>query len=113
VRRTDDGEVVGRLLPSQEDDGRWVPATVFGATIGEPSDAETAVEVVRARGMAVLAERWWTRRLDDESAAWQPTWLLEVKPDKLRVRWDDPMWMSGGHGVWVRLANIEIRLTHP
>ena len=36
-------------------------------------------------------------------------WLLEVKPDRIRLRWDDPMLMQIGHGEWVRLDEAQIQ----
>lgn len=111
VRRPDEfdpeasGELMGLLQPAG--DGRWVPATIFGAPLGPASDEATAESLVLERGLSSLADRWWVRmRVADE---WRPAWLLEVKPDRLRLRWDDPMLMQGGHGEWVRVVDIKIQ----
>jgi hypothetical protein len=110
VRRENDwapdkpGELVGFLLPA--DDGQWVPATVFGAALGAATDERLAESIVREHGLSSLADRWWVRIGDDE---WRQAWLLEVKIDRVRLRWDNPMLMQAGHGEWVRLAEAEIQ----
>jgi hypothetical protein len=110
VRRENDwapdepGELVGLLLPA--DDGQWVPATVFGAALGAATDERLAESIVREHGLSSLADRWWVRIGDDE---WRQAWLLEVKIDRVRLRWDNPMLMQAGHGEWVRLAEAEIQ----
>ncbi len=104
----DPGELVGLLLPAES--GQWVPATVFGAALG-PAVAEGAAEsLVREHGLSSLAERWWVRVAGGD---WREAWLLEVKRDRLRLRWDDPMLMQPGHGQWVRLVEVEIQRHHP
>ena len=107
VRREDDGELVGRLLRAH--DG-WVPATVFGAALGPATDAVLAESLVLERGLSSLADRWWVR---PTGGSWHEAWLLEVKPDRLRLRWDDPMLMQGGPGEWHRLAHVDIQRTRP
>ena len=110
VRRENDwapdkpGELVGLLLPA--DDGQWVPATVFGAALGAATDERLAESIVREHGLSSLADRWWVRIGDDE---WRQAWLLEVKVDRVRLRWDNSMLMQAGHGEWVRLAEAEIQ----
>jgi hypothetical protein len=65
---------------------------------------------VREHGLSSLADRWWVRIGDDE---WREAWLLEVKSDRVRLRWDNPMLMQAGHGEWVRLAAAEIQRYRP
>jgi hypothetical protein len=114
VRRDNDwapdqpGELVGLLLPADGD--TWVPSTVFGAALGPATDAAAAESLVRERGMSSLAERWWVRVA---GAPWREAWLLEVKRDRVRLRWDDPMLMQPGHGEWVRVDEAEIQRTAP
>lgn len=103
VRREDDDELVGLVLHVE---GGWVPATVFGASLGPATDATTAESVVREQGLSSLADRWWVRTAGGD---WRAAWLLEVKPDRVRLRWEDPMLMAGGHGEWVRLGEAEIQ----
>jgi len=104
----DSGELVGLLLPA--DGGDWVPATVFGAALGPATDEALAESLVRECGLSSLAERWWVRVGDTE---WRQAWLLEVKPDRIRLRWDDPMLMQTGHGEWVRLEEAQIQRAAP
>jgi len=110
VRRENDwapdepGELVGLLLPVEDD--QWVPATVFGAALGAATDERLAESTVREHGLSSLADRWWVRTGGQE---WREGWLLEVKSDRVRLRWDNPMLMQGGQGEWVRLADAEIR----
>ena len=114
VRRKNDwapdepGEIVGLLLPAEDD--QWVPATVFGAALGAATDERLAKSIVREHGLSSLADRWWVRISGDE---WREAWLLEVKSDRVRLRWDNPMLMQAGHGDWVRLAEAEIRRYRP
>lgn len=114
IRRQNDwapdepGELVGLLLPVG--DGRWVPATVFGAALGPAVDDALAESLVREHGLSSLAERWWVRTVGEP---WREAWLLEVEPDRLRLRWSDPMLMQPGAGEWVRLADVEIERHRP
>ena len=114
VRRENDwapdepGELVGLLLPAEDD--QWVPATVFGAALGAATDERLAESIVREHGLSSLADRWRVRTCDRE---WRDAWLLEVKSDRVRVRWDNPVLMQGGHGEWIRLADAEIQRCRP
>ena len=85
-------------------------ATVFGAALGPAADEVVAESLVRERGLSSLADRWWVRVA---GASWREAWLLEVKRDRLRLRWDDPMLMQTGHGEWVRLEEAEIQRHAP
>ena len=114
IRRENDwapdepGELVGLLLPTQ--DGCWVPATVFGAALGPAADQAVAESLVREHGLSSLAERWWVRTSGEP---WREAWLLEVKSDRVRLRWSDPMLMQTGPGEWVRLADAEVQRRPP
>lgn len=114
VRRENDwapdepGELVGLLVPA--DGERWVSATVFGAALGAATDEAQAASLVREHGLSSLAERWWVR---SGGEPWREAWLLEVKPDRVRLRWDDPMLMQPGHGEWVRVADAEFAHRRP
>ncbi|MEO8827402.1 hypothetical protein [Lapillicoccus sp.] len=110
VRREDDDELIGVLLPSAETGGQWVPATVFGAALGPGTDQDAAEALVREIGMSSLAEPWWVRSAGQE---WRRAWLLEVKSDAIRLRWENPMLMVGGHGEWVRLVDMAIQRQQP
>ena len=64
---------------------------------------------MRERGLSSLAGRWWVRV---DGGSWREAWLLEVEPNRLRLRWDDPMLMQADQGEWVRLDEAEIE-QHP
>ena len=53
------GELVGLLLAA--DDDQWVPATVFGAALGQATDEGLAESIVREHGLSSLADRWRVR----------------------------------------------------
>jgi len=107
VRREEDDELLGLLVPSG--DGRWAPSTIFGAALAAATDAGTAESVVREHGLASLAERWWVQA----GGEWQQAWLLEVKPDRIRLRWDNPMLVQSGHGEWVHLDTVTVQRSRP
>lgn len=94
VRRDDDGELLGHV---REDPDGHVPLTVFGAELGPATTAEAAHEVVTTRGLASLAERWWLREPDGSCVR---VWLLEVRPDRVKVAGSDPSW-GPVQGTWV------------
>lgn len=58
-RRPEDDELLGYL--DERADG-IVPLTVFGAPLGPAGSRAQAEEVLRARGLASLAEPWLLRR---------------------------------------------------
>jgi len=107
VRREEDDELLGLLLP--RDDGQWVPATIFGAALGPASDEDLAESLVRERGLSSLADPWWVLR-DGE---WATAWLLEVKPDRIRLRWTNRMLTQAGHGEWVTLDTVTVQRHRP
>ncbi len=107
VRRDEDDELLGLLLPAGA--GWWVPATIFGAALAPAADEELAESVVREHGLSSLADRWWVH----QSGEWAQAWLLEVKPDRIRLRWDDRMLVQSGHGEWVTLDSVTIQRRRP
>ena len=101
--RRDDDELVGLLVCDGE---RWRPVTVFGASLAEPTDAAHAEAVVRERGLSSLADRW-VATIDGENIE---VWLLEVRPDRVRLRQHDPMATQSGHGQWHEVSGLNLRL---
>lgn len=101
--RRDDGELVGLLLCEGE---RWRPVTVFGGSLAEPTDAARAEAIVRERGLSSLADRWLAT-IDGENVEVR---LLEVRPDRVRLRRHDPMATQSGHGEWHAVAGLDLRL---
>lgn len=78
-RREEDGELLGYLVPSSD---KYVPVTVFGYVLGDPTDFEDAAEVLESVGMSYLAERWWLRRDD----GWLAVEIVEASPDGVVVQ---------------------------
>ncbi len=101
--RRDDDELMGLLSC---EGGQWRPVTAFGASLAEPTDAAHAEVVVRERGLSSLADRWLAT-IDGESV---DVWLLEVRPDRVRLRRHDPMATQSGHGEWHEVAHLNLRL---
>jgi hypothetical protein len=99
----DDGELLGRVVPQSHG---WQPTTTFGAALGEVTGHDEAVEIVRTKGLASLAEPWWVR--PDDSDEWREAQLLEVAPDRLRVRWRDPLLDQPPSGRWMNLDDIDV-----
>lgn len=99
----DDGELLGRVVPQANG---WQPTTSFGAALGDVTDHDHAVEIVHARGLSSLAESWWIR--SDGSDQWLEAELLEVAPDRLRIRWKDPMLDQPPSGQWMDIDDIDI-----
>ncbi len=77
-RRPEDAELVGYLTPAGD---RVVPVTLFGYPLAGPSDVDTAVAVLRARGLACLADRWLLS-LDSSEVEVR---ILSASADRLRV----------------------------
>lgn len=101
----EDGELLGRVVPQQ---GGWQPTTSFGAALGAPTEHDEAVEIVRAKGLSSLLEPWWIRPLD--ASEWMEAQLLEVTPDRLRIRWKDPMLDQPPSGHWRDVDEMDISL---
>jgi hypothetical protein len=77
--RDEDGELLGYLAA---DDAGTTPLTLFGFPLAPPSDAGRAEEVLRSRGLAVLAEPWWFRESDGTEFRVQ---ILSATPDAVLV----------------------------
>ncbi|MFC5186654.1 amidohydrolase family protein [Actinomadura harenae] len=104
----EDGEPLGRIVPSA---GGWQAMTIFGAPLGETSDREAAREILQVNGLSSLAEPWWARPMDEPS--WREARLLEVRPDRVRVRWTDPLAEQPASGRWFELDDIDLARTRP
>ena len=75
--RAGDGELIGRLVC----DGAGVtPETLFGAPLAGPTSWSGAGEVLRARGLASLADSWSYRRDDGADVAVK---IVSAYPDRL------------------------------
>lgn len=84
VHRPEDGELVGRVSAERRDDGDvWVARTLFGTELAVFADREAATAFLRARGLALLAGRWWWASPEE---GWVPVVLVEARPDAVTVR---------------------------
>ena len=97
-RRESDGELVGYLVADRTDRALVVPTSLIGLPLGLAQPADSARSVLLARGLAVLAERWWCRLPQplpvglttvgkpDPAWGWRPVVLVEVSPAGSRIR---------------------------
>ena len=74
----DDGELVGYVY---EQDGQWVPTTVFGYPLAAGMDRDDAEDLFRGIGMSVLIEKW--EYLED--GEWMNAQIVEAKPDHVTI----------------------------
>jgi hypothetical protein len=98
VRRPDDGELVGYLVPLPGAGDVVVPVTLTGAPAGAAGGPTEAAALLVAAGLARLAGRWWCRLPDPlppgmlDAAVpgpdwdWRPVVLVEASPTRCRVR---------------------------
>ena len=101
----EDGELLGRVVPVT---GGWLPTTVFGAELGPVSSHDSAVETVQREGLASLTETWWART----DGPWLEAVLTEVQPERVRLRWKDPLLEQPPSGRWYDLTDIDLS-RHP
>ncbi|WP_199506171.1 amidohydrolase family protein [Geodermatophilus sp. TF02-6] len=106
--RRDDGELLGRLTPTS---GGWQALTTFGARLGEITTHDEALETVHARGLSYLADPWWMRPVGE--VEWREVHLVEVQPDRIRVRWTDRMVDQPPSGRWFDLDDVEVAHQRP
>ena len=106
IRRPDDDELLGVLIESGD---QWIPATVFGGELGPATSSHAAEEIVRAEGLASLADSWWLR---DAGGDWEEIWFLEVHPDRLRVNDRNPNYGTAD-ARWVSVDEVELQRRRP
>jgi hypothetical protein len=106
IRRQDDDELLGLLVESGD---RWIPATVFGGRLAPATSQHEAEDVVRAEGLASLAERWWLR---EDGGPWQEIWFLEIRSDRVRVNDRNPNYGTPA-ARWVRVDHVELQRWRP
>ncbi|GAB3948353.1 amidohydrolase family protein [Kribbella albertanoniae] len=97
----EDGELLGHVVPMTEG---WLPITVFGSALGPATDRETAVETLENKGLSSLGETWWARTDGD----WQEATIIEAQPDRVRLRWNDPMLDQPPSGQWYPLTDVDL-----
>src|SRR5439155_26555217 len=104
IRREEDDEILGHV---QHTDSGWQPMTLFAAPLGEPTSREQAEDRVRSDGLSRLGDPWW---VEDEPGRWQEARIQEAHPDRLRIRWADPLIDQPAHGHWIDPRAVRVRL---
>lgn len=77
--RPDDDELIGYLVVSEQG---TTPLTVFGYPLSPAGDHDAAVELLRRRGLAVLADPWWYTEQDGSGFRVQ---IMSAYPDSVTV----------------------------
>jgi hypothetical protein len=106
IRRADDGELLGLLIECGE---LWIPATVFGGRLAAPTSRQEAEEIVRAEGLASLADSWWLRQ---DGQPWQEIWFLEIRSDRVRVNDRNPNYGTSA-ARWVGVDEVDLQRWRP
>ena len=78
-RRPEDDELLGYLV---QEPGGIVPLTLFGVPLGAAGTPEEAESVLRARGLACLADPWLLRHDDGEEVR---VAVVSAYPDRVLV----------------------------
>jgi len=78
-RRPDDDELLGYLV---QEPGGTVPLTLFGVPLAGAGTPEQAEAVLRARGLACLADPWLLRQEDGEEVR---VAVVSAYPDRVLV----------------------------
>lgn len=104
----DDGELLGRLIPTS---GGWQATTPFGAPLGDVTSHEEALDTAHTLGLSALAEPWSALPLDQTE--WREATLTEIRPNRVRLRWTDPMTEQPPFGQWFDLDDLDLALTPP
>ncbi|WIX91619.1 hypothetical protein [Amycolatopsis sp. DG1A-15b] len=107
VRREEDGELLGHLRLTGSG---WEPVTVFHAALAGPTSREEAEDVVRRDGLPSLGDPWWA---EEAPGRWTEVRIQEAHPDRLRVRWTDPLAEQPALGRWIDPREVRVRRHHP
>ncbi|MEV7095221.1 hypothetical protein AB0M80_20505 [Amycolatopsis sp. NPDC051045] len=107
VRRDEDGELLGHLRRVAVG---WEPVTVFHAALAEPTGRDEAEDVVRRDGLSSLSDPWW---VEEAPGRWTEARIQEAHPDRLRVRWADPLADQPAPGRWIDPRAVRVRRHHP
>jgi hypothetical protein len=92
--REDDGEVLGEIV---EEGGGWVALDRLGRRLSGPTDLAEARAALEDLGLDYLAGRY---ELDTEDGAAMPVRIVEVGPDRVRVRLEDGDAIDGPARTW-------------
>ena len=83
VRRPEDNELLGYVGESARG---WNALTVFHGVLGTRAEKESAIALVRERGLSSLADRWHYRA--GPTDAWQVVVPVEAQPGRVRIALD-------------------------
>jgi hypothetical protein len=90
----DDGELLGRIEP--EGDG-WVAFDRLGRRVTGTTDLAEAEAALEERGLGYLADPY---ELEGEDGSVRPVRIVEVGPDRVRVKLEDFGAIDGPRRVW-------------
>jgi len=107
IRRDEDDEILGYLHGAG---AHWQPASVFHAALAEPTTLEEAESILRRDGLSCLGDVWW---VEEAPGHWQEARIQEARPDRLRVRWTDPLADQPAHGHWIDPRAVRVQRHHP
>ncbi|MEU9126396.1 hypothetical protein AB0C96_42505 [Streptomyces sp. NPDC048506] len=83
-RRHEDDEILGYLRPVDDSPGRFVPVTLLGHPLGDPSEEEHARRRLDRTGLGYLAQDWLLSLPGHpEPIAVQ---IVEVTPRQVRLK---------------------------
>jgi hypothetical protein len=91
--REDDGEVLGEIV--EQGDG-WVALDRLGRPLTGPTDLAEARAALEERGLGYLADPY---ELEDDGAV-HPVRIVEVGPDRVRVKLEDFGAIDGPRREW-------------
>ncbi|MFC0508916.1 hypothetical protein [Micromonospora costi] len=83
-RRVEDNELLGYLRPVDETGSWYIPVTVFGYALGDPTDEHDARQTLESVGLSYLADQWWLTL--DGRAEPISVQIVEASPDRLLVK---------------------------
>lgn len=103
IYREHDGEILGYL---RREGAAWQPVTVFGGVLAGPTSREEAEHILRCDGLSSLGDIWWVQ---DGPDGFKQALIQEARPDRLRIRWADPLADQTPHGHWIdpRAVRVE------
>jgi hypothetical protein len=92
--REDDGELLGEIV--EEGDG-WVALDRLGRRLTGPTDLAEARAALEELGLGYLADRY---ELETEDGTVEPVRIVEVGPDRVRVKLEDGGAIDGPSQRW-------------
>jgi hypothetical protein len=69
-----------------------------------------AENILRRDGLSCLGDPWW---VEDEPGHWKEARIQEARPDRLRIRWADPLADQPAHGHRVDPRVVRVQRHRP